>query len=207
MTELIQQGGPVMWPLLACSVVALAVVGDRLRYWFLAARSSAPALVERLFALVEAGRFEEARQAGAGSSCPAVRMLAAGLADRDHGAAESMEAAAREEIVRMRRRLSMLDTVITLSPLLGILGTVTGIIVSFDLLGEAGIENPKAVTGGIAQALVTTATGLAIAIVALLPFNAFSRRADAAVHELEQLATRFLVALKRGEAVASSPTS
>ncbi len=74
--------------------------------------------------------------------------------------------------------MGFLDTMITVAPLLGILGTVIGIILSFDMLAVAGIENPQAVTGGIAQALITTATGLTIAILAVIPFNYFNVKVE-----------------------------
>ena len=125
-------------------------------------------------------------------------MLAAGLAHRNYGLVQSLAAAAMQEIEKMKRNLSVLDTIITLAPLLGILGTVSGIIVSFDLLGDAGIEDPKAVTGGIAQALLTTAAGLAIAIVALLPYNAFTRKVEKVTRYLEQLATCYEVTVLKG---------
>ncbi len=98
----------------------------------------------------------------------------------------------------MKRGLSVLDTIITLSPLLGILGTVAGIIISFDLLGAAGLEDPTAVTGGIAQALITTATGLAIAIVALLPYNTLTRKVEKVTRHLEQLITFYEVTVQKG---------
>ena len=98
----------------------------------------------------------------------------------------------------MKRYLSVLDTIITAAPLLGILGTVSGIIISFDLLGDAGIEDPKAVTGGIAQALITTATGLSIAIVTLLPYNALTRKVEKVTRHIEQLVTCYEVTVQKG---------
>jgi biopolymer transport protein ExbB len=102
---------------------------------------------------------------------------------------KAMEVAAIEEIVKMRRGMGVLDTMITVAPLLGILGTVIGIILSFDMLAIEGIENPHAVTGGIAQALITTATGLSIAILAVVPFNYFNVKVEHAIRIMEQSAT------------------
>ena len=189
MHELIIKGGPVMWPLLACSVVALAVVFERLLFWMAAYFRKDQKLINRIFTLTEEGDFDTAAQEGETSKCLVSRILVAGLAHRNYGLVQSLEAAAMFEIEKMKRSLSILDTIITLAPLLGILGTVTGIIGSFDLLGAAGIEDPKAVTGGIAQALITTATGLAIAIVALLPYNALTRKVEKVTRHLEQLVT------------------
>jgi len=100
-----------------------------------------------------------------------------------------MESAATEELQRMGRFMGALDTMITVAPLLGILGTVIGIIDSFEVLGSAGIDDPRAVTGGIAQALITTAAGLAIAIFAVFPYNYFRSRLRRAAHVIEQYAT------------------
>ncbi|MDA1043802.1 MAG: MotA/TolQ/ExbB proton channel family protein [Verrucomicrobia bacterium] len=197
---LLQQGGPVMWPLLACSVVSVAVIVERAIFWIRAMCRHDKELVRRVFDLTEAGEFEQAVDAGASSSSVAVRVLCAGLVHREYGLAQSMEAAASSEIESMKRGLSVLDTIITLAPLLGILGTVVGIIASFDLLGQAGIEDPKAVTGGIAQALITTAAGLSAAIVTLLPYNALARKLEKATKYLELIGTHFEVTYQKGVA-------
>jgi len=100
-----------------------------------------------------------------------------------------METAAADEIKRMRRHLGVLDTMITVAPLLGIFGTVIGIIMSFELLGASGIEHPQAVTAGIAQALITTASGLGIAILSVFPYNYFNARVENAALAIEKYAT------------------
>ena len=198
MYELMQKGGPVMWPLLACSIVAFAVVLERLLFWIVAAVRKDQARVNRIFTLTEAGDFDAAIREGEASKSPLVRILASGLAHRNYGLVQSLEAAAMAEIEKMKRNLAVLDTIVTLAPLLGILGTVTGIIGSFDLLGNAGIEDPKAVTGGIAQALITTAAGLSIAIVALLPYNALVRKVEKVTRYIEQLVTCYEVTVQKG---------
>jgi len=198
MYELMLKGGPVMWPLLACSVVALTVVFERLIFWIILSVRKNQELVNRIFTLTETGEFDTAIREGEASPCLVCRILASGLAHRNYGLAQSLEAAAMHEIEKMKHRLSILDTIITAAPLLGILGTVSGIIVSFDLLGDAGIEDPKAVTGGIAQALITTATGLSIAIVTLLPYNALTRKVEKVTRYLEQLITCYEVTVQKG---------
>lgn len=199
MYELMMKGGPVMWPLLACSVVALAVVFERLLFWMAVGFRKNQPLINRIFTLTEEGDFDTAVQEGEASRCLVCGILTAGLAHRNYGLVQSLEAAAMHEIEKMKRSLSVLDTIITLAPLLGILGTVAGIIVSFDLLGEAGLEDPKAVTGGIAQALITTAAGLAIAIVALLPYNALTRKVEKVTRHIEQLVTCYEVTVQKGK--------
>ena len=198
MVEFMFKGGVIMWPLLACSIVALAVVFERLLFWLLIGFHKNQPLINRIFTLTEEGDFDTAITEGEASPCLVCRILTAGLAHRNYGLVQSLEAAATQEIEKMKRFVSILDTIITLAPLLGILGTVSGIIVSFDLLGEAGIEDPKAVTGGIAQALITTATGLAIAIVALLPYNALTRKVEKVTRHLEQLVTCYEVTVQKG---------
>ena len=94
-----------------------------------------------------------------------------------------------EEDRRKNRNMVVLDTIITLAPLLGILGTVLGIIDSFDLLGAGGARDPMAVTGGIARALITTATGLTIAILTLIPYNFLRSRVESSLNEIEEVAT------------------
>ena len=108
-----------------------------------------------------------------------------------------MESAAADEISRMGRFMGILDTMITVAPLLGILGTVLGIIESFNMLDSFGIENPQAVTGGIAQALITTATGLAIAIVTVFPYNYFNSLIEKAAKTIEKYATSFEIVYER----------
>jgi biopolymer transport protein ExbB len=198
MHELMNKGGPIMWPLLACSITALAVILERLIFWITLSVRKEPPRINQIFTLTEAGDFDAAIREGEGSRCLVCRILTAGLAHRNYGLVQSLEAAAMQEIEKMKRYLSVLDTIITLAPLLGILGTVTGIIGSFDLLGSAGIEDPKAVTGGIAQALLTTAAGLAIAIVALLPYNALTRKVEKVTRYLEQLITCYEVTVQKG---------
>ena len=198
MVELMFKGGVIMWPLLACSIVALAVIFERLMFWMLIGIRKNQPLINRIFTLTEEGDFDSAIMEGESSPCLVCRILTAGLSHRNYGLVQSLEAAATQEIEKMKRNLSVLDTIITLAPLLGILGTVSGIILSFDLLGEAGIEDPKAVTGGIAQALITTAAGLTIAIVALLPYNTLTRKVEKVTRHLEQLVTCYEVTVQKG---------
>ncbi len=109
--------------------------------------------------------------------------------------------AASAELARAERFLPVLDTIVTLSPLLGILRTVVGIIQSFDMLSASvAVEDPQAVTGGIAQALITTATGLSIAIATLIPYNIFRARAERLRREMEEAGTRLEIVFRKGPA-------
>src|SRR4030095_14243032 len=122
-----------------------------------------------MLASVEQGKLNEALSDGQQSPLPAARVLAAGLAHRNPSYSKAMEVAAQGEMLVLKRRLVILDKIITLAPLLGLLGTITGMISSFGIMSDAGLGQPHAVTGGVAEALIATATGLLIAILTLLP--------------------------------------
>ncbi len=199
MMEIFVRGGPVMIPLLGCSLIALTVVLERALFWAREDLRRDPSLVDRVLALCREGDWKGVRRAVAGSRDYVVRILVSGIVHRDFSMGKAMEAAAADEMQRMRRYLTVLDTMITVAPLLGIFGTVLGIISSFDLLGQAGIEDPRAVTGGIAQALITTASGLGIAILAVLPYNYFSARAEDAALLIEKYATSLEIVYEKLE--------
>jgi biopolymer transport protein ExbB len=187
-----------MWPLLLCSIVSVAIVIERALFWLRLRRRRDRDAVEDVLHRTEEGDFESAVERGREVRDCVAGVLAAGLAHRDHGLTESMQVAAEDEMARVRRGLGVLDTIITLAPLLGILGTVLGIIESFDMLGQAGLEDPRAVTGGIAQALITTAAGLSVAIVTLIPYNYLIHAVDGLASEVETLGTSLEVAYRKG---------
>ena len=209
MWSLIERGGVwVMLPLVACSITSLGFVIERATYWIRYARARDRRLVEEFLALADAGDFAEAAKRAHGSEDVVVKLLHCGLVHRNYDLNSALEMAASSEVERMERFLPVLDTIITLSPLLGILGTVVGIIESFGLLSaSATVQDPQAVTGGIAQALVTTATGLVIAIATLIPYNYFRARADRVRHHMEDAASRLEIVFQkhkaRGEGDAS----
>lgn len=198
--RLFESGGPVMWPLLLCSLVSVTITFERMFFWWGERHSHEAELVDKVFALTEQGEYLQAMEVD-GYSSAIVRVLVKGLAEREHGLSEAMQIEADNQIERMKQGLVMLDTIVTVAPLLGILGTVLGIIESFDLLGARGIEDPKAVTGGIAQALITTAAGLSVAIVSLLSFNYFMEAVRSFASKLEKTATRFEVAYRKSRGI------
>ena len=189
MINLFIKGGPIMYPLLVCSIIALTVIIERALFWIGEDYRRDQALVNEVLSLAEAGRWETIRTKIGSSKDFVIRILVAGILHREFSIAKAMETAASDELDRMRRYLPILDTIITVSPLLGIFGTVIGIILSFEMLGSAGIEEPQAVTAGIAQALITTASGLGIAILSLFPFNYFNSRVEKAATTIEKYAT------------------
>jgi biopolymer transport protein ExbB len=190
MIDLFLKGGPMMWPLLLTSLVAVAVVAERLLFTFQEQRSRNHGAVEAFFRSVESKREKEAIDGAEASEDFVARALGYGLRHRQESLSSALLRAANRELKRFNRGLAALDTIITLAPLLGLLGTVTGMIHAFALMGDQELGAPGAITGGIAQALIATAFGLGIAILALIPFNYLNSRQEEARHELQDAATQ-----------------
>jgi biopolymer transport protein ExbB len=184
--SIIIKGGIVMIPLLTCSLISLALTIERIIFWNKLKSQDA---LQQVLVLAEKGEFEQAMKLGRSSEQPIGRVLASGLAHRNPAPAKAMEAAAQAEIPVLKRRLGVLDTIVTLAPLLGLLGTVVGMIGSFDVMSEAGLGQPHAVTGGVAEALIATATGLLIAILTLVSYNYFTARAEREMDRMEHLSS------------------
>ena len=178
-----------MYPLLACSIISLTVIIERFFFWIKVYAGHNRPLLDEILELCRAGDWESVKAKATGSKDHIIRILVNGILHRQFSMAKAMESAAAEEIKRMRRYMRVLDTMITVAPLLGIFGTVIGIITSFEILGTAGIEHPEAVTAGIAQALITTATGLGIAILTVFPYNYFNSKVEYAALAIEKYAT------------------
>ena len=189
MIHIFIKGGPVMYPLLACSLIALTVIIERTLFWIREGMRGNQPLVDRILELCQKGDWAAVKGEVQGSKDFIIRILISGILHRKFSMIKAMESAAAEEIKRMRRYMNILDTMITVAPLLGIFGTVVGIITSFELLGSSGIEHPQAVTAGIAQALITTAAGLGIAILSVFPYNYFNSRVENAALTIEKYAT------------------
>lgn len=206
MSEIISRGGPVMIPLLICSLISLTIIIERTIFWLREEGRRDQKLVKRIFELARAGDFAKIRKEVAGSRDYIVRILVCGLVHREYSLSDALEMAASQEVGRMRKYLGILDTIITLAPLLGILGTVIGIINSFHLLGQSGIEAPRAVTEGIAQALITTAAGLVIALFTLIPYNYFNARVEQAASLMEKYATSLEITLGKRRKTVSDTT-
>ncbi len=203
MLEIFIKGGPIMWPLLITSVTALAVTLERAIFIWRERRHRRPDVVERMLQQAERGQFDAAAKIGLGSSDFVARTLAAGLAHRDSSLSSAILRTAGQELKRFGRGIPTLDTIVTLAPLLGLLGTVTGMIRAFGLLGGSELDAPTAITGGIAEALIATAFGLGIAIVSLLPFNYLNSRLDEARHELEDASNHLEILVKGRPQTAS----
>lgn len=197
MIQLFLKGGPAMWPLLIVSIITLTVVLERLWFLWNESRLREPNDIQSFLGNLEKKKIEDAKAVGAKSSDYVVRALNYALEHRRFSLSNAYLQAANRELGRFSRGLSILDTVITLAPLLGLLGTVTGLIQSFGLLGDQELQAPVALTGGIAQALIATAFGLVIAVTALIPFNYLNNRLEAARRELEDTGTQMELILRQ----------
>ena len=184
-------GGVLMFPLLLCSIISLTVILERSLFWIGVGMKRNRKVVEQVFDLCLKEDWEGVQRVTAGSKSYIARILLSGVMHRQYSPIKAMELAAADEIFSMQRFMNILDTIITIAPLLGILGTVVGIIETFDMLGTSGIDNPQAVTGGIAKALITTASGLAIAIMTVFPYNYFNTRIQRAAQIIEKYTTSF----------------
>src|SRR5437588_582670 len=209
--ENFHKGGPIMWPILIVSIIGVAVVLERIFWWTGRWMRRDPKRIEKVFTAIETGDVAEASRLSRGSRDPVLRMMWNGLNHQHASLQGALQVAAGIEIKRAGRFLVVMDTLVTLAPLLGLLGTITGLIRSFSFLGNEELA-VQAVTGGIAEALIATACGLGIAIFALIPFNFFTSRVSNLEFELQTAATNLEVMLQaqtaeKGVTIQSSTPS
>jgi biopolymer transport protein ExbB len=203
MWEIIKAGGPVMWPIILCSIGAAAIVLERL--WSLQQDRVLPReLTGKVWKLVETGQLTDKHIEALGQNSPLGRVLAAGLQNRHRGREiikESIEDTGRHVAHDLERFLNILATIAAVSPLLGLLGTVTGIIAAFNAIVAQGVGDPRVLSGGIGEALITTAAGLIVAIPALMGYRYLRGRIDALVIDMEKEALKLIQYLDavRGE--------
>lgn len=184
--DLMQRGGWIMWPLLAMSLAAVTLIVERLIFWIGTNSTRRLQRFDRAARLLRQHRHDEARRLVEGDESIYGRVVRA-VAEGPHTEALAFEAVEAQRGA-IERFMPMLSTIITAAPMLGILGTVTGIIASFNVLAdEAVAHDPRAVSAGIAEALLTTAAGLIVALIVLFPYNHFRGQVDRTLGRLETL--------------------
>lgn len=203
--QFFENGGPVMWPILLAALVAVAVVGERAFWWMREARKRDPQKLQEILAALENSDIPAATRISGGSEDPIIRMINRGLNHAHTSMQGALQLAAGIELERAGRFLTAMDTLVTLAPLLGLLGTVTGLMGTFLHLGSAELQ-VQTVTGGIGQALIATACGLGIAIFTLIPFNFFTGKVSRLQFELETAATNVELMVHPGQTPEMSPS-
>ena len=192
--NILMGGGWMMIPIIGCSLLALTISIERLIYY---KKFGASRLAPKMLSFIEQDKFTDALAVAENQASPVLRVISTGVLQRTNSPTKAMEATAIVELTKMKRGLPALDTVVTLGPLLGLLGTIIGMIDSFGIMSESGLGNPHAVTGGVAEALICTAAGIFVAITTLIPYNFFLARMEQESEKIEHYATKTEAALQR----------
>ena len=194
MFELITAGGWLMLPIILCSVVALAIVGER--FWVLKQEKVLPTnLVAQVWQMHKQRELNAERIKVLRDSSPLGRILAAGLINMHHEREvmkEAIEETGRQVVMELERFLNTLGTIASITPLLGLLGTVIGMIKVFTAITSLGVGNPTVLAGGISEALITTAAGLSVAIPSLMFYRYFRGKVDSLVLKMEEEALKMV---------------
>lgn len=203
--ELIQAGGWLMLPLILSSIFAVAIIGER--FWSLQAKRITPKnLVGQVWQWHKSDDLDEKHLEALAVSSPLGQVLAAGLVNRHHPRAimkESVEESGRQVIVSLEKYLTTLGTIAQITPLLGLLGTVIGMIKVFSAITTQGVGNPGVLAGGISEALITTATGLCIAIPSLYFYRHFRAQVNILVLKMEEESLK-IIDVMHGDRESSS---
>jgi biopolymer transport protein ExbB len=197
MIEIIRAGGWLMLPIILCSIVAVAITIERL--WTLQRRRVLPRdLAMRVWAWARDRQLDQKHLNVLAANSPMGRVLAAGLANRHQSRdvlKETIQDTGRHAVHELERYLNSLGTIAAITPLLGLLGTVIGMVKVFTAITTAGVGNPGVLAGGISEALITTAAGLCVAIPSLIAYRYLRGRVDALVVEMEKEAMKLVDAV------------
>ncbi len=196
--ELFKHGGPIMWPILLVSFLMITVAVERVIFIIRESTRRNHEVVEKMMEKVEAGDIDGAVEIGKKSQDYVARIMVYALTHKEHSLGNAFTRAANQELQRFSQGLPTLDTCITAAPLLGLLGTVTGMMNTFGALSGGDIASAAGqITGGVAEALIATACGLAVAILGLLPFNYMNARMEEARHEVEDASTSLEIIINK----------
>ncbi len=200
--ELFKHGGPIMWPILLVSFLMITVAIERIIFIIREATRRQPEVVEKMLEKVEARDVDGAVELGKKSQDFVARILVYALTHKEHSLGNAFARAANQELQRFSQGIPTLDTCVTAAPLLGLLGTVTGMMNTFGALSGGDIASAAGqITGGVAEALIATACGLAIAITGLLPYNYLNSRLEEARHEVEDASNSLEIIINKSESV------
>ncbi len=201
--ELFVAGGEIMWPIILVSFIMITVVVERILFIIRENGTREHEVVEKMLESVDRNDIEGALQIGKKSKDFVARILVYALSNKDNVLSAFIRAS-NQELNRFQQGMATLDTMITAAPLLGLLGTVTGMMKTFAALGSSDISSStSAITGGVGEALIATMCGLAIAITGLLPFNYLNARAEEAKHEVADASNALEIMMKKGENAAT----
>ncbi len=197
MFEIVKAGGWLMLPIILCSVVAAAIIAERM--WSLQRKRVLPAdLAEKVWFWAKNNKLDDNHLRALQASSPLGQVLAAGLVNRDEDRdliKESIQDTGRHVVHDLERYLNSLGTIAAITPLLGLLGTVIGMVKVFAAITSHGVGNPAVLAGGISEALITTAAGLSVAIPALIGYRYLRGRVDSLVVNMEKEAMKLLEAI------------
>lgn len=203
MLEFVLAGGWLMVPIILCSIAAFAIIGER--FWALQSEKIAPVnLVSGIWKLHQQGKLNNQHIEQLHRSSPLGRILAAGLVNMNHDRVvmkEVIEESGRQVVSELERYLNTLGTIASITPLLGLLGTVIGMIKVFSAITAHGVGDPTILAGGISEALITTAAGLSVAIPSLMFYRHLRGKVDLLVLKMEEESLK-LVEVIHGERVA-----
>ncbi len=201
MWEIIQAGGPFMWPIIVCSIGAAAIVLERL--WTLQRKRVLPTeLTEEVWKWLSANQVNDKLITALEQNSPLGKVLAVGLVNRHRPREvmiERLQDTGRHVVHELERFLNTLGTIATVTPLLGLLGTVTGIINSFSAISTGGMGDPRVLSAGISEALLATAAGLCVAIPSLFAYRFLRGKVDDIVVQMEKEAMKLVEAIEAGE--------
>lgn len=198
--DLFHAGEWIMWPMLMVSLMTITVIVERVLFIIRENAAREPEVVEKMLESVERRDVEGALAIGRKSKDFIAKILVYSLSNREFSLSNAFVRASGQELSRYQQGMATLDTCITAAPLLGLLGTVTGMMRTFGALGGGDVSGAAAtITGGVAEALIATASGLAVAVMGLLPYNYLNARAEQAKQEVADASHALEILIKKSE--------
>ena len=204
MLEIFRSGGPLMYVILLLAILGLAVVFDRLFYLMTKESENVEAIKEELIKAIKEDNIKEAIELCGTHKSSASKVLKGVLKEvyyDDEAEVSLLEEKAREialeELPKLEKNMWLLSMAAQLSPLVGLLGTVTGMIMSFNIISQSGTGDPKALAGGIAQALITTAAGLIVAVPSVFSYNFLNKKIDNVLNSIEKSSVELINVIRK----------